>query len=327
MSTQQYSRPDTLTPDGGESGLPNRDKFQGVSATVPKIPISSEDIDSEFNNIIDACNELFDTALSGTVPDNSITLAKLSHLTAGSLYYMNGSGVPTELGKGTAGQVLTMNAGATIPEWAAVTTAPTGSINAYAGSSAPSGHLLCDGSAVSRATYSALFALVSTTYGVGDGSTTFNVPDLKGRVPAGLDNMGGGSADRITDAQADTLGGSLDSVVTTGSVTVDNHSLSISEMPAHDHVQRWVNKVNSTTWDPSGVSLINMEYPVAGSPNVTNAVDVDVISTQTSVSASSDDVTTTSTGGGSGHNHSASFTADAETNIQPSLFLNYIIKT
>jgi hypothetical protein len=60
-----------------------------------------------------------------------------------------------------------------------------GMVAAYAGSSAPSGWLLCDGTAVSRTTYSALFAAIGTSYGAGDGSTTFNLPDLRGRVPVG----------------------------------------------------------------------------------------------------------------------------------------------
>jgi microcystin-dependent protein len=62
---------------------------------------------------------------------------------------------------------------------------PAGIVSPYAGSSAPTGWLLCDGSAVSRSTYSALFSVTSTTYGVGDGSTTFNLPDLRSRIPVG----------------------------------------------------------------------------------------------------------------------------------------------
>lgn len=62
----------------------------------------------------------------------------------------------------------------------------TGIMVAYAGSSAPAGWLLCDGTAVSRTTYSALFAILSTSYGVGDGSTTFNLPDFRGRLVVGL---------------------------------------------------------------------------------------------------------------------------------------------
>lgn len=64
---------------------------------------------------------------------------------------------------------------------------PTGLITPFGGASAPDGFLLCDGAAVSRSTYADLFAVVGTNYGVGDGSSTFNLPNLKGRVPVGLD--------------------------------------------------------------------------------------------------------------------------------------------
>lgn len=63
---------------------------------------------------------------------------------------------------------------------------PVGTIQAYAGSTAPTGYLVADGSAVSRTTYAALFAVIGTTYGAGDGSTTFNLPDLRGRTAVGL---------------------------------------------------------------------------------------------------------------------------------------------
>lgn len=64
--------------------------------------------------------------------------------------------------------------------------APTGIVAAFAGAAAPAGWLMCDGSAVSRATYSALFAVIGTTYGAGNGSTTFNLPDLRGRAVYGV---------------------------------------------------------------------------------------------------------------------------------------------
>lgn len=60
------------------------------------------------------------------------------------------------------------------------TSAPVGALTPFAGSTPPAGYLACDGSAVSRTTYSALFAVIGTTYGVGDGSTTFNLPDARG---------------------------------------------------------------------------------------------------------------------------------------------------
>jgi microcystin-dependent protein len=69
--------------------------------------------------------------------------------------------------------------------WSPVNAQPTGTITSYAGSTSPSGWLLCDGAAVSRTTYASLFAALSTTYGVGNGSTTFNLPDLRGRIPMG----------------------------------------------------------------------------------------------------------------------------------------------
>lgn len=84
----------------------------------------------------------------------------------------------------------------------------------FAGSTAPEGYLLCDGSAVSRADYATLFGVIGTTYGAGDGSTTFNVPDLSGRVVIGVSG---------THALASTG----------GSETV---TLSESELPAHTHV-------------------------------------------------------------------------------------------
>jgi microcystin-dependent protein len=70
---------------------------------------------------------------------------------------------------------------------------PPGAILAYGGASAPSGWLLCDGSAVSRTTYADLFAAIGTAYGTGDGSTTFNLPDLRQRFPLGKAASGTGS--------------------------------------------------------------------------------------------------------------------------------------
>lgn len=103
---------------------------------------------------------------------------------------------------------------------------PTGAIMPYAGASAPTGYLFCDGDAVSRATYSDLFGIIGVTYGAGDGSTTFALPDLRGRVIAGQDDMGGSSANNLTDAQADQLGGTLGS---------ETHTLTTTELPAHTH--------------------------------------------------------------------------------------------
>lgn len=77
---------------------------------------------------------------------------------------------------------------------------PVGSILDYGGASAPAKWVLAFGQALSRTTYALLFAVYSTTYGSGDGSTTFNIPDLRGSVTAGADNMGGSAASRLTTA-------------------------------------------------------------------------------------------------------------------------------
>jgi microcystin-dependent protein len=78
---------------------------------------------------------------------------------------------------------------------------PTGSILATARAAAPTGFLLCQGQAVSRTTYAVLFAAIGTAFGAGDGVTTFNLPDLRGRVPMGVD----GGVNRLT-IQGNSLG-------------------------------------------------------------------------------------------------------------------------
>lgn len=99
---------------------------------------------------------------------------------------------------------------------------PSGGISAFAGSSAPSGWLICDGSAVSRTTYARLFSILSTTYGVGDGSTTFNLPDLRGRAPYGVG----------THTDVDALG--ENDGVSVASRT-PKHTLTTAEIPSHTH--------------------------------------------------------------------------------------------
>ena len=83
---------------------------------------------------------------------------------------------------------------------------PTGSIIMYGAATAPTGWLECNGSAISRTTYSSLFAIIGTTFGEGDGSTTFNLPDLRGEFVRGWDNERGVDSDRVLgSSQEDEL--------------------------------------------------------------------------------------------------------------------------
>jgi microcystin-dependent protein len=108
---------------------------------------------------------------------------------------------------------------------------PLGGLMPYIGLSAPnSAFVLPFGQAISRTTYATLFSLISTTFGAGDGSTTFNVPDLRGRGVFGQDNMGGSAAGRITVA-----GGNFDGTVLGNTGGAQNHTLTTAEMPVHSH--------------------------------------------------------------------------------------------
>lgn len=97
---------------------------------------------------------------------------------------------------------------------------PVGAIKMYAGSAAPTHWLVCDGSAVSRTTYAKLFDVIGTSFGAGDGSTTFNLPNFSGKSAVGVG----------TGYSLGSSGGSA-----THTHTTANHTLTISEMPQHQH--------------------------------------------------------------------------------------------
>jgi microcystin-dependent protein len=130
---------------------------------------------------------------------------------------------------------------------------PIGASIDYWGTTAPnSSFVLAYGQAISRSTYSTLFSLFSTTFGSGDGSTTFNVPDLRGRVVAGADAMGGVAASRLTDAVAgmDSLGdagGAQSTTLVTANLPPYTPSGSLTGSQSFGNIQQ-----NTSTYSPQG---------------------------------------------------------------------------
>jgi len=147
--------------------------------------------------------------------------------TQGDIEYHNGT-TRTRLAPGTAGYILKTGGVAANPSWLnPATLGITGEVRAWAGAEAspPSGWLLCDGDDVSRTTYAGLFAVIGETYGVGDGSTTFNLPDFRGRAILGVNNSGlpNGANGSFTTRDRGDEGG------------VETHTLTENEIPAHVH--------------------------------------------------------------------------------------------
>jgi microcystin-dependent protein len=207
---------------------------------------------------------------------------------------------------------------------------PTGAVIAFAGSSAPTNWLLCYGQAVSRTTYAALFAVVSTTYGVGDGTTTFNLPDLRGRTVAGVDNMGGSDAGRLDIAN------SSGTVVGSQYVT-----LTSAEMPSHTHTQDSHNHTQDSHNHTQNSHGHNFNDPgfIPGVTNIgvggggtgfygrtpTQGLFIgDATATNQNESAHTHSVTSNVTI--SNVNNTAANAASAHDNMSPYLGVNFIIK-
>jgi len=173
---------------------------------------------------------------------------------------------------------------------------PTATIVPWSSASVPTGFLECNGQTVSRSTYSALFAIVGTTYGAGDGSSTFAVPNLGDNVPVGKSN---------NKALGST--GGANTVAATGNVggSTANATLSTAQLASHTHGATFV----SNSWG-------NGPY-IAANPN------------QTANPPYRSNKNFNNTGSGSGHSHnmSATFTGDSTSVVQPYLTVIYIIKT
>lgn len=174
---------------------------------------------------------------------------------------------------------------------------PPGAVISYAGgpSTVPSTFLIPYGQAVSRSTNATLFAVIGTTFGSGDGSTTFNLPDCRGMVIAGVDNMGGTAANRITSANSGINGTTLGASGGNEQLHGHTHLATVSD-PGHLH--------GYTHATGNGAS--------AGSPNYPCG-PLTAANTNTAITGIT--VSVTSTGGGSSQN------------VQPTIMMYKLIKT
>tara|TARA_Y100000592_G_scaffold68420_1_gene106345 strand:+ start:477 stop:1121 length:645 start_codon:yes stop_codon:yes gene_type:complete len=200
-----------------------------------------------------------------------------------------------------------------------------GTIKPWGKATAPDGYLLCDGSAVSRTDFADLFGVIGTTYGTGNGSTTFNVPDLAGKFPqgkSGTTNLATtGGANTVTVAVTNNQDiANNQSVTVTGSIS--NTSLTVAQLASHNHSASQIERIGQK--NPAGpISQIapvgNIPSQPHGSPNA---------------------LTLGSAGSGTGHNHShtlsgtmtgnvaltGAVTASGTNSFSPFVIVQYIIK-
>lgn len=192
-----------------------------------------------------------------------------------------------------------------------------GEVYMYGGSVAPAGFLLCDGSAVSRTTYSDLFEIIGTTFGQGDGSSTFNVPDLSGRVVIGVSS---------NILEGDT-GGEETHVILSTELPVHSH-----EIPAHGHANtitattpKFVHSITQPAFTysaPSGNSkcMGSNGYGTSSSVNATRSANLAISNHTAAACTKTGSVTdctafdTASVGSNTAHD-----------NMQPYVALNHII--
>jgi hypothetical protein len=171
---------------------------------------------------------------------------------------------------------------------------PPGTVLGFGGPTEPAGFFFPYGQAISRTTYARLFAVIGTTYGAGDGSTTFNLPDYRGVVLAGRVNMGGSDKGNLSG------GSTLGAIIGAQSVTLDT-----TQMPVHSH----------TVTDPQHTHTVPYGGPSAPqTPSTGGGAVTSPYGGQTTAAAATG-ITVDSAGGGLSH-----------PNVQPTAIVNFIIK-
>ncbi|OSJ21395.1 hypothetical protein BSZ19_49155 [Bradyrhizobium japonicum] len=181
---------------------------------------------------------------------------------------------------------------------------PIGSCIDFFGATAPnSSFALAYGQAISRTAYSTLFSMFGTTYGTGDGSTTFNVPDLRGRIVAGKDDMGGSAASRLTSSY---FGDTATNLGATGGS--ESHTLTTAQLASHTHP--------NTLTDPGHVhSYQRAEYGEQKPASGGNTPFATYSSQNTGSATTGVTINNVATGSGNAHN-----------NTQPTIIANKLLR-
>jgi microcystin-dependent protein len=260
---------------------------------MPKTKISEFDSTPANNTDIDSINIAEGCAPSGInnairelmsqLKDQQTGASGDGFTVAGTLALTGG--VTLDGSSGTAGQILLSAGSGNTPTWG--DSFVTGMAMMWTTGTAPTGWLLCAGAAVSRSTYSALFAVIGTTFGVGDGSTTFNLPNYTNRMPYGTTvGATGGTADAVVVSHTHTFTGTA--------LGTHNHSTTFNQ------TQKSGNNTNFMISNPSS------------GENINGSVALDTSSVSAGTPSGS-----ISTEGVSGTN----------ANLPPYLGINFIIKT
>lgn len=210
---------------------------------------------------------------------------------------------------------------------------PIGTVISYAGAAAPAGYLLCDGTAVSRATYAELFSIISTTYGVGNGSTTFNLPDLRGRVAVGAGTGTGGA----TSGSGAITGAALTARTAGQWDGRETHTLTDTQsgVPVHGHAHTISTVAVGNLLSDPGHSHggYHRNTTIGGSATGDDPVDYCFDPASHGFNANTAGAGTGASTVSHGHsisggvtNHAGSSAASSHNNVQPFVVVNRIIR-
>ena len=183
---------------------------------------------------------------------------------------------------------------------------PPGMVRMFGGPNIPPGWLVCDGTAVSRTIYAALFAALGTYWGAGDAITTFNLPDFRGRSPLGYVNS---AVAGITARAFASRGGE------------ENHVLSVAELANHNHPLTDGTHAHGITQTPHQHSYVNPigglgNQPGSGGYSAAGTAETQTVNANITINAASANISIAATGSNAGHN-----------NLQPFSVLYFIVKT